>query len=276
MIRLTFVMICIFILGNAGAQEKYQLFYKYEKGKTYRYQEETKFESVQEVSGQEMKATGSSLSLMKMAIESVSESGDITMIHSYEDMKMTTKMAMMDTTMVLKELLDKKNQITISRSGKMIEQKVIDTVSIAKSMVSSRSSLSDVYKEFVVFPDGAVKTGDTWNDDRSDTVEGTQMVTKTIRKFTIAGIEDKNGHSCLKITFTGTVEIGGKMNQMGMEFFMEGEGETSGTIWFDQNRGIIIAKEGSSDQDMTMAMTGQMQMTIPITTSSTSKFLLVE
>ena len=267
---------CISLLGNASAQEKFLLEYKYEKGSTYRYQEDSKFESVQEVNGQEMKATGSSLSLMKMTIESVSENGDITMIYSYEDMKVTTKMAMMDTTMVMKDLLDKKNQIAISRSGKMIEQKVIDTVSIAKSMVSSQSSLSDVYKEFVVFPDGAVKIGDTWNDDRSDTVEGTQMVTKTIRKFTIAGIEDKNGHSCLKITFTGTVEIGGKMNQMGMEFFMEGEGETSGTIWFDQNRGIIIAKEGSSDQDMTMALTGQMQMTIPITTSSTSEFLLVE
>ncbi|NTW91287.1 MAG: hypothetical protein HGA35_05100 [Erysipelotrichaceae bacterium] len=64
------------------------------------------------------------------------------------------------------------------------------------------------------------------------------------------------------------------MNQMGMEFFMEGNGETSGTLWFDQNRGIIIAKEGSSEQDMTMALTGQMQMTIPITTSSTSRAVL--
>jgi hypothetical protein len=158
----------------------------------------------------------------------------------------------------------------------LIEQKVIDTVDIAKNIVSSRSSLSDVYKEFGVFPEGDVKTGDTWNNDQTDTVDGTQMVTKTTRKLTLAGIEEKNGHSCLKITYTGTVEIGGKMNRMGMDFFMEGNGEISGSIWFDQNRGIIIAKEGSSDQDMTMAMTGQMQMTIPITTSSTSKFFLVE
>jgi hypothetical protein len=274
--RLTFIISCIFILGNAVAQETYQLFYKYEKGKTYRYQEETKYESVQEFNGQEMKATGSSLSLIKMAIENVTGNGDITLIHSYEDMKVSTKMATMDTTMVMKDLLDKKNQITISRSGKLIEQKVIDTVDIAKNIVSSRSSLSDVYKEFGVFPEGDVKTGDTWNNDQTDTVDGTQMVTKTTRKLTLAGIEEKNGHSCLKITYTGTVEIGGKMNRMGMDFFMEGNGEISGSIWFDQNRGIIIAKEGSSDQDMTMAMTGQMQMTIPITTSSTSKFFLVE
>ena len=102
------------------------------------------------------------------------------------------------------------------------------------------------------------------------------MVTKTTRKYTLAGEEEKNGHKCRKISFSGTIEIGGKMTQMGMEFFMEGSGETTGFIWIDKESCIMIAKESSTDQDMTMALTGQMQMTIPITTTTNSKFTLVE
>jgi hypothetical protein len=266
----------MFILGTALAQEKFRLEYRYEKGKTYRYGEETKFESVQEINGQEMKANGSSSSLIRMDVQDVSDKGVITLIHSYEDMKVNTKMGMMDTTVVLKELLDKKYQTLLSGSGRLIDQKAIDSVNSGVSIFATRRGQSDLYKEFVIFPDSAVKTGDSWNDERSDTLEGSQMVTKTTRKYTLAGEEEKNGHKCRKISFSGTIEIGGKMTQMGMEFFMEGSGETTGFIWIDKESCIMIAKESSTDQDMTMALTGQMQMTIPITTTTNSKFTLVE
>ena len=266
----------MFILGTALAQEKFRLEYRYEKGKTYRYSEETKFESVQEINGQEMKANGSSSSLIRMDVQDVSDKGVITLIHSYEDMKVNTKMGMMDTTVVLKELLDKKYQTLLSGSGRLIDQKAIDSVNSGVSIFATRRGQSDLYKEFVIFPDSAVKTGDSWNDERSDTLEGSQMVTKTTRKYTLAGEEEKNGHKCRKISFSGTIEIGGKMTQMGMEFFMEGSGETTGFIWIDKESCIMIAQESATDQDMTMALTGQMQMTIPITTTTNSKFTLVE
>ena len=267
---------CLFLLGSAFSQEKFLLEYAYSKGKTYKYKEESKFESVQEVSGQEMKATGSTFSLMKMIVEGVSESGDITFISSLEDLKITTKMPTMDTTMVMKDLLDKNIQTIISKAGKMVDQKILDTAASGKDFMGRSSTLFNAYKEFVVFPNSAIKFGDTWNDERTDTTKGTQMVTKVNTIYTLAGTEEKNGHPCMKITYTGKLEIGGKMTQMGMEFFMEGSGEKSGTLWFDQKSGIIIAKDNTSDQDLTMALTGQMQMTIPITQTNISKFTLIE
>jgi len=266
----------LFLLGNATGQEKFLLEYRYVKGKTYNYQEESKFESVQEINSQEMKATGSTFALMKMIVQDVSESGDITLINSFEDFKVTTKMAIMDTTIIMKDFMDKKIQTIISKAGKMIDQKILDTVKTGKNFMDRGNSLLTVYKEFVVFPDHTLKFGDTWNDERTDTTKGTQMVTKINAVYTLAAIEEKNSHPCLKITFTGKMEIGGKMTQMGMEFFMEGSGETSGTLWFDQKSGILVAKESTNDQDITMAMTGQMQMTIPITQTINSKFTLIE
>ena len=266
----------LFLLGNATGQEKFLLEYRYVKGKTYKYQEESKFESVQEINGQEMKATGSTFSLMKMIVESVSESGDITFINSLEDLKITTKMITMDTTMVMKDLLDKNIQTIISKTGKMIDQKILDTLIMGKNFMERGNSLLTVYKEFIVFPEHELKFGDTWNDERTDTTKGTQMVTKINAVYTLAALEEKNSHPCLKITFTGKMEIGGKMTEMGMDFFMEGTGDTSGTLWFDQKSGIIIAKESTNDQDLTMALTGQMQMTIPITQTIISKFTLLE
>jgi hypothetical protein len=266
----------LFLLGNASAQENFLLEYKYEKGKTYKYKEETKFSSVQEVSGQEMKASGSTFSLMKMTVGDVSESGDITFNSSLEDMRVTTKMMTMDTTMVMNELLDKNIQTMISRTGKMIDQEIPDTVKNGEKFMDRGNSLLTVHKEFVVFPGKTLKFGDTWKDERTDTTRGTQMVTTTDIIYTLIGIEEKNGHSCFKANFTGKTEIAGKMTQMGMEFFIEGSGETNGTAWFDKQTCVIISKESTNDQDMTMALTGQMQMTIPITSTTSSTFTLQE
>ena len=266
----------LFLLGNATGQEKFLMEYKYVKGKTYNYKEEVKFESVQEVNGQEMKAKGSTNSLMKMIVEEVSEKGDIIFNNSLGDLRITTKMMTMDTTIVMKDLLDKNIKTTITKTGKMIDQKIPDTVKEGENFMDRGNSLLTVYKEFVVFPGHALKFGDTWKDERTDTTRGTQMVTKTDLVYTLTGIEEKNGHSCIKTSFTGKTEISGKMTQMGMEFFIEGSGETRGTMWFDKETCIIVAKESTSDQDMTMALTGQMQMTIPITSTTNSTFTLLE
>jgi hypothetical protein len=262
--------------GSASGQETFLMEYKYVKDKTYRYREEMKFESVQEINGQEMKAAGSTMSLIAMTVTGISDAGDITFSTSLEDMKVSTKMGSMDTTMVMKDILNKKVQTIISRKGKIIDQKMIDTVNMGNNLMDGTKSLLSSYKEFVIFPDSIKKTGDTWKDERTDTTKGTEMVNTSHLVYTLLGTEIKNDHTCVKAGFTGKTEIGGKMTQMGMEFFMEGTGEINGTVWFDKDSWIVISKETTTDQDMTMALTGQMQMTIPITSTTVSKFTLLE
>jgi hypothetical protein len=214
--------------------------------------------------------------VLKMTVEDVAPNGDIKFVNSLEDFRISTNMMGMDTTMVMKDMLDKRIRTVINRYGKLVRQDVIDTVEPGGLLADKGSGLSTAYKEFVVFPDSILKIGDTWNDKRTDTTKGTEMVTNTDLTFTIYGIEYRNGHNCVKANFTGKTDIGGKMTQMGMEFFLEGSGQTSGTLWFDAESGIVISNESTIDQEMTMALTGQMQMTIPITSMTTTKFTLLE
>ena len=267
---------CMIIPGILSGQEKISLKYGYEKGKTYRYSGEKRIESVQEINRGEMKSDVSSTSLLRIEVRDVSENGDITMIHSYEDMKIHTKMDIMDTTMTVNELLGKKSQVILSGSGRLVDQKDIDTADLSGNMFAGRRNRADLSWEIVIFPDSAIKTGDSWIEEVTDTVEGTQMMTKTIKKYTLAGEEEKNGHKCRVINFTGDLETWGKMTRMGMDFYIEGSGESAGSAWIDKESGILVFKESTTGQDMTMALTGQMQMTIPITTTSTSKFYLIE
>ena len=55
-----------------------------------------------------------------------------------------------------------------------------------------------------------------------------------------------------------------KMKQMNLDMVMEGSGEVSGTVWFDPARGLLIEDQNNTSIDMTMAVTGQTQMTIPM------------
>jgi hypothetical protein len=266
----------LFLLGKATCQEKFRLEYKYVKGETLKYQEDSKFDNVTEINGEEMKSTGSTISLMKIRVDSISENGDITLVNSLEDYKFHSKMFNRDTTLIMTNLLNRDIRTVISKRGKMIENKLLDTIGSGKDITDKGNSLFNIFKEITTFPDQELKFGDTWTDDRTDTTQGTQMVTRTNLVYTLLGIEVKNGHTCFKAGFAARTEIGGKMTQMGMEFFIEGTGDISGNVWFDKETCTIISKESVNDQDMTMALTGQMQMTIPTTTTSSSKLTLIE
>jgi hypothetical protein len=55
---------------------------------------------------------------------------------------------------------------------------------------------------------------------------------------------------------------------MGMDVFIEGKGKLRGTIYFDDKAGLVVKEEGQNDTDLTAAITGQQNMTIPMTQSA--------
>ena len=266
----------IVLAGIVTAQENFNLSYRYSKGNVYRYETESKYTSEQEINGQEMKADGSSFSRVIMNVTDVSPEGNISFIHTIEQMKMRVKMASMDTTMEMKELQNRRTSGVITKLGQVLKKELLDSAQTGNAMIDNNSTLTSIFKEFAVFPGHELKTGDKWTEDRTDTTKGTQLVTKTQAEYTLVGIENKNVHSCVKITFTGKMEIAGKMQQMGMDFFIEGSGDMTGTLWFDLKLGVLVAKETHSLQDLTMALTGQMQMTIPVTQDFYTSMTLVE
>jgi hypothetical protein len=286
-LRLCLTSLVIMLLFTAGtqAQEKLSLEYKYKKGNTYRYKAETAFETTQEMMGQEMKYSGNSYAISKMIVDDVAANGDISVTTSLEDMKTSVKASAqaesLDTSIQMKELIGKKSGIIISKYGAVVKTITIDSIKLAGASMGlgdMGSGATNSAERLFRLPDHEVKTGDKWTSEKNDStsMEALKMLSKTQTEYKLAGREKRNTHDCLKITYTAKIEISGKMNQMGMEMFMEGNGDNKGTIWFDPKTGILISEESASTQDMTLAMTGQMSMTIPTTTTTKTIFNLIE
>jgi len=274
----TFItLFVVFLVSAAGAQEKYTLTFRYGAGETYRYSNDYSYDMTQEMNGQEMKMNGSSSSIIKLFTESVAADGNISFIISYEQMKISMKSAMMDTTLDQNELIGKRGKVIISKFGKELGKEVIDSIKSEKGL--GGGGVSALYTvNFLQLPDYSVGIGDKWVTDNIDTAkigEG-YTVTNSHNEYTILKKEEKDGHACINIGFTSRTETTGKIFQMGFEMFVEGSGDTQGAIWFDPASGILVEKESNMNVDMTYALTGQMKMTIPSSQRIRTTYKLLE
>jgi hypothetical protein len=135
--------------------------------------------------------------------------------------------------------------------------------------MNTRTPQREVMNIFLL-PEKELKVGDKWNDSRTDTADvGTgKMVNSMDVEYTLAGTEVQSGHQCLKITYTGKLSTSGKMNRMGMDIFTEGTGKVAGTLYFDHVKGLLVRDESTRDVESTVAVTGQQNMTFPMTTTT--------
>lgn len=126
-------------------------------------------------------------------------------------------------------------------------------------------------------PAKPVMIGEKWSTTRSDTTEamgGKNVSTATI-DYTLAGSEKVGGRDCLKVTYAGKVAITGKGSMMGMDVFTEGTGTMSGTFFFDESSGLLVVDNGKFTNEMTAALTGAQNMTIPISQVGTMRHTLL-
>jgi len=265
----------VFINVNGLAQEKFNLAYKMEKGKIYKFSQDNIIETIQEMGGQEMKMNTNGSTVLKYEIEDVSQEGTITLVYSYDEVKFHMKGMGRDTTMEMKNLMDKKTRAEVTKSGKVIKETTTDS---AKSTKPSMSMNMFASTNLPRLPEQAVGIGEKWPRLSNDTTQSDdgQMVYKRNIEYTLTGKDKKGDHDCLKIDYKGTLEITGKMKQMGMDIVMEGSGDTSGTVWFDPASGMMIEQQTTTSIEMTMALTGQTQMTIPMSQKISTTQKLIE
>ncbi len=262
-------VLAAFVCGYAAAQQNYRLEYKFQAGKTYLYRSVSDNNITQEIQGQEMKMTSSAKSVVRVATEDVLKNGSMILVVSADSMVSHSKNPMMDTTMSMTSMIGKRMKLTVGKSGKVLLREVIDSLKFDMAGMNTRTPQREVMN-ILVLPEKDLKVGETWNDSRTDTADvGTgKMVNATDMVYTLAGTETKFGHACLKITYTGKLSTNGKMNRMGMDVFTEGSGKVAGTLWFDHAKGLLVSDESTRDVESTVAVTGQQNMTIPMTTTT--------
>jgi hypothetical protein len=181
----------------------------------------------------------------------------------------------MDTTIVMNDFIGKRTKFVLSAIGAVVSRQVVDTI---KSLGQFGGGLQRSLSNFSKLPEKEVKIGDKWKSSTLDTLEmmGGKIVHNTLLDLTLSGKEKKQGHDCLKVDYTGTSSDTGKMMMNGMEIYMEGTGKLKGTMYFDPQQGLTVYDESMLDSEQTLAVTGQQNMTIPMSQSMKTTRALLE
>lgn len=245
-----------------AAAQSYNLNYNFKEGNTYLFSEVTGNDITQEMMGNEMKIKSDSRTVTRIVSEKNSDN-NIVIIVSMDSAISHTKMPMMDTTMVLDQVINKKMRWTISKKGELLEKEMIDSLNPENQML--RMGQKELMQLFIL-PEKEVSVGEKWNINKVDTVDmmgGTTLLTSEM-EFTLSGSEEKMGYNVLKIPYTSKIIIEGKGKMMGFEFFLEGSGNAKGELYFNPDEGLPVYSEAEQTFDVTMAATGDQNMIIPI------------
>lgn len=268
------------VLGLGGlaafAAGKKMLVYKLKKGQKLQYEILTTAEQTQEQMGQEVTINSDGESTVDVLVEDVDAKGNITLVYNLSGMKTRVHMPMMDTTFVNPEaIIGKRSRQVITAGGRKVKSEQVDSLNITGMLAQSGAGRSNSL-QFPTLPDHEVGVGDTWTAGQPDTnnVMGSKTITQPNISYTVSGEVDTLGHKCFRLSYKGDLSLKGDGKMMGMTFFIEGSGPIGGTAYFSPDAGLLVANIANMDIDMTIALTGQMQMTIPASSSSQVKMRL--
>ncbi len=264
-------------INSSYGSDSYKLRYKMTKGTVLYYKMDSKMESLQEMMGSEVEANSKSNANVKIISEGENKDGNLTFLMVYESMLFEMITSMMDST--FKDpagLIGKRVRKTITPYGDQIKSVELDSIKLG--LLSRGGGLASGREFLPNLPGSELKMGEkvsVTDVDSLDTLGGT-TVSKAEMEFTLTGKETKFGYDCLKIDVKGTVTLEGDGTMQGMKFFIEGDGDFQRTLYFAPKEGLLVAADNQTDIEMTVAVTGQMQMTIPITQSQTSNMTLLK
>ncbi len=255
---------------TAFPQKAVNLKYQMPEGKTYRYKTLVASDITQEAMGQQMKINNEVFSVTRVVVDSRGEDGNLNLIISSDSITVRNKMQGRDTTISLSSLLGKRTKLEISQYGDIINKTIIDSLSGKEQMMES-SILQSATSLYTKLPGKEIKEGDNWKYARTDTIAsmGGQLIINSNYIYTLNGTEDKDGIKCYKIPYTAEMTSTGNSNMQGMNFYIDGSGKMTGTLYISADDGSVVSVEGKNESNMTLATTGDQKMVIPVSQSST-------
>ena len=270
---ITAIFIAAFLL-NTSAFAQYKLEYKASGSAPLRYDANTTLQTVESMMGQEAKVSVKSYQHITMT--STKAGAELLYNITVDSSRNVAILPNGDTTTTSSPSVGQIKQTTVRPDGEEISSKWLDTT-FAKTQAGQTKDFGSF---FFRLPAKEVTTGSTWTQEKVDTVatgggEGSIFVS-TVSNYKLIDKQTVEGIPCVKITFTGTVGLKGATTYQGIEFAIKGTGKISGTAFFDYTNGKVVRIKGSSEQDLTMASSGQQKMTIPMTQRTDYDLLLLK
>jgi hypothetical protein len=259
--------------------------YKFPKGKKMEYKSTNEIKQVTTMMGQESVNTiNSSENLYIIGIAPVDDNNF--KVEFYLDnitFSMTSDIPQANIGEIdCSFMANKKSSALISKKGEVSSIETIDELElpddpVTKAIAQQYSSIISISKFFLVLPEKDLKVGETWKDSKTNTTggDGVEMNINTEFSYTVSEKVNYNGYSCLKVAASITQLTRGQGVQMGQEFKVSGKGEGKAIFYFAQKEGMLIGFEVEQTNNLNMDFTS-MEMTIPMTTVTSSKVELVK
>lgn len=262
--KLYLLFIIPFFISSIYSQDIFKLNYFFEKGKVYRYLDEIKVKSTQEMMGREMRMDTKIEMLSKFNVDSVLENGNYILSIEIDSMRMEISSKVMDTVISSKNVSALNRKIEIDKFGNIINKKKTDKIALGTMIMDEM--MPDKF-ELHIFSDKDLKIGDKWETVSYDTIDakGTKIVSKTKVVYKLLKREKKFERDCLKIEYEAETESEGKVDMAGQELYVEGDVSTEGVFWFDNLEKLLVYEEADVTDNTTLAHTGENALIIPIT-----------
>lgn len=250
-----------------GGDDKTVVFYKPDYKKSYNY--DIRQSVVQELS--EMNLVSQVTVSAEASLKPKKNAEEVSFEGKYSNVKTSVSgMAMAnisDTTITIQKTNDLNDLLTISARGEKIEYLRNSTPKLDKEDYSADKIGNAVFYGssplFIEFPDKQIQIGDNWNveltglaGNLAGNVDLSDQKTKIT--YTFVGIKDTLGKKCKVIHCKSTdFSLNREVNQMGVEFKMEGEGIVKGKYYYDDKDGMPVLGSMTIDADVRVAAKGQ-------------------
>lgn len=264
----------------AGAGSAYKLAFSMKKGQRLKYKMKTSTEQSMEMMGREMASSVNGATVMHLEVEDVNKAGDITFVYAIDSMQTKIKNPMMGVDSTFSNpagLIGKRTRFTMNAVGKKLNSVVLDSVKLSGVMAQVSGGRQNTFN-LIELSGKEMKAGESWTTNKIDTMNQAsgKMVVTSSATYTVGSEVDTLGYKCVRLMAKGKASIKGEGAQMGAKLFFEGEGPTSGVVYFAPKEGLLVAMTSDSDLEMTIAVTGPQNMTIPQTTATKTSLVVVK
>jgi len=244
------------------------LSYRLADGQTWKTKSVSKQITNMEMMGQSMEATTDITMHVSYQGEGETSDNNLQITVLIDSMNMVSKSMRGEREMDVQSLVNKPFGLVLSPIGDEVEFQNTDSIVVKLGPMGGGSqSVTQFLRD--PFPDlstNHIKVGDSWLHQVNEEIpEDGQVVNIALAVTnTLDKIEVFQGEECAVIhsEFEGTLD--GEGERMGANFTMEGDIEGTTTYYFAYKKGCFLKQNTESIMESTIAVTGQSNMTIPM------------
>lgn len=262
------------------AETGFILQYRMVPNQSYEYRGTSQESSVTEMMGQTMQSETNITSNYTITTTGTDDQKNLLTEITLNSLDWFSKGMQGERTVDTESVIGKSFGLTVSLCGKELEYSGVDTLpQIDLGRMGGKRSMKSMFRSVLPdLPTEPTKIGGSWISKEEYMENQSNMdITVVIESDnTLEGFETINGSECLTIKTKSTGTLDGTGSMMGSDMTFEGDLEGESTWYFDYKKGIFIKSSSEGIMEGTVAISGQANMTIPMSQESQSETQLVQ